>query len=328
MQRFGWDKKNAALVFRVNGNVPVRISWTFAIPIVLPFLREWSNRPGNALIHTSIFAVLFFVSVFLHELAHVWAARRQGIGTDRVDLYLFGGVAYFKRGVASSHSWAWIAFAGPLANMVLAVRFHCLPLSACQAILACRGGYSLQFATSKVGRSSGVDALGWRFVECGAVYPEHSPGLSPRWEHDRAASAYRALRRQSGGSDRRLLWRDPLDLAFCHHPACRHRRCPVMASAVVQAELASLSRHQQEKLQSAAPGGRGHRRRGVARQGWVAHQQITPVPGSYRPALRRLGAEADAPCFFFAARRFSLTLAACLLLPAQDISFQAAPRSR
>lgn len=120
MQQFGWDRKNDALVFSLNGNIPVRVSWTFAIPIVLPFLHEWSTRPKTALIHTSIFGALFFASVFLHELAHAWAARRQGIGTDRIELYLFGGVAYFKRGATSSYGWAWIAFAGPLANILLA----------------------------------------------------------------------------------------------------------------------------------------------------------------------------------------------------------------
>ncbi|MER9582900.1 site-2 protease family protein [Mesorhizobium sp. M0276] len=129
MQRFGWDRKNDVFVFRTNWNIPVRISWTFAVPIILPFLREWSTRPADALIHTAVFAVLFFVSVFLHELAHAWAARRQGIGTERIELYLFGGIAYFKRGVASSRGWAWIAFAGPLANIVLAAGFvasYCL----------------------------------------------------------------------------------------------------------------------------------------------------------------------------------------------------------
>lgn len=123
MQRFGWDKKNDAFVFSMKGNVPVRVSWTFAVPIVLPFLHEWPTRPTNALIHTTIFALLFFVSVFLHELAHVWAARGQGIGTERIELYLFGGLARFKRGATSSHGWAWIAFAGPLANVALAAGF-------------------------------------------------------------------------------------------------------------------------------------------------------------------------------------------------------------
>jgi len=123
LRRFGWDRKNDALVFSLKGNIPVYVSWTFAIPVILPFLHEWSTRPKTALIHTSIFAVLFFVSVFLHELAHAWAARRQGIGTDRIKLYLFGGVAYFKRGATSAYGWAWIAFAGPLANILLAAVF-------------------------------------------------------------------------------------------------------------------------------------------------------------------------------------------------------------
>ncbi|MER9448162.1 site-2 protease family protein [Mesorhizobium sp. M0254] len=123
MRRFGWDRKNDALVFSVSGNIPVLVSWTFAIPVVLPFLHEWSTRPKIALIHTSIFAALFFVSVILHELAHTWVAHRQGIGTNRIELYLFGGVAYFKRGATSSYGWAWIAFAGPLTNILLAAFF-------------------------------------------------------------------------------------------------------------------------------------------------------------------------------------------------------------
>lgn len=124
MQRFGWDRKNDAFVFTMTGNIPVHVSWTFAVPAALPFLHEWSRRPQAALTHTLIFAALLFLSVFLHELAHVWAARRRGIGTQRIDLYLFGGIAWFKPGAAASpHGWAWIAFAGPLVNIVLAASF-------------------------------------------------------------------------------------------------------------------------------------------------------------------------------------------------------------
>jgi len=123
LQRFGWDRKNDAFVFRMKGDIPVHVSWTFAIPAILPFVHEWSRHPRSALTHTVIFGVLLFLSVFLHELAHVWAARRQGIGTERIELYLFGGIAWFKRGAASPYGWAWIAFAGPLVNIVLAAGF-------------------------------------------------------------------------------------------------------------------------------------------------------------------------------------------------------------
>ncbi len=123
LQRFGWDKVSDAFVFRMNENVPVHVSWPFAVPAVLPFLGEWSTRPGTALTHTVILAALLFLSVLLHELAHVWAARRRGIGTERIDLYLLGGIAWFKPGKTSLYGWAWIAFAGPLANIILALVF-------------------------------------------------------------------------------------------------------------------------------------------------------------------------------------------------------------
>ncbi|MER9679349.1 site-2 protease family protein [Mesorhizobium sp. M0184] len=123
LRRIGWDRKNDALVFQLNRNIPVRVSWTFAIPIVLPFLNEWASRPKDALIHTSIFAALLFASIFLHELAHAWIGRRQGVATDRIELYLFGGLTRFKRAAAPSPAWARIAIAGPLANVALAAFF-------------------------------------------------------------------------------------------------------------------------------------------------------------------------------------------------------------
>ncbi|KAA3449186.1 hypothetical protein C7I87_17240 [Mesorhizobium sp. SARCC-RB16n] len=122
----GWDKKNNTLMFWLRGDIPVRISWTFAIPAVLPFVYEWRISPSEAIAHTFIFAVLLFLSIFLHELAHMRAARRLGVGTDRIDLYLFGGLTYFKPAPALKpcpYMWARIAFAGPSTNIVLAVLF-------------------------------------------------------------------------------------------------------------------------------------------------------------------------------------------------------------
>ncbi|TKB87753.1 MAG: hypothetical protein E5W81_09375, partial [Mesorhizobium sp.] len=127
MRRIGWDRKNDALVFQLNRNIPVRVSWTLAIPIVLPFLNEWASRPKDALIHTSIFAALLFASIFLHELAHAWIGRRQGVATDRIELYLFGGLTRFKRAAAPSPAWARIAIAGPLANVAPERPFGWLP---------------------------------------------------------------------------------------------------------------------------------------------------------------------------------------------------------
>jgi len=123
LRLLSWDRKSGALAFRLRGNIPVRVSWTFTIPAVLPFVHEWQMRPREALAHTLIVFVLLFLSVFLHELAHMRIARGKGIGTDRIDLFLFGGLTHFRPGPGSPHAWAWIAFAGPLTNLVLGAAF-------------------------------------------------------------------------------------------------------------------------------------------------------------------------------------------------------------
>jgi Zn-dependent protease len=118
-----WDRKNESLTFRLGGDVPVRVHWTFAVPIVLPFLFEWPERPLGALVHTAIVGVLLFSAVFLHELAHMWAARSRGVDADRIELYLFGGWIFFKPTSRQPNSWIWIIFAGPFVNLVLGVLF-------------------------------------------------------------------------------------------------------------------------------------------------------------------------------------------------------------
>lgn len=119
----GRGKKNESLTFRLRGGVPVHVHWTFAVPIILPFLFVWQSRPLDALIYTSILAALLFSAIFLHELAHMWAAGSRGIATDRIELYLFGGWTHFKKGERPPASWIWIAFAGPFMNIVLGILF-------------------------------------------------------------------------------------------------------------------------------------------------------------------------------------------------------------
>lgn len=117
-----WDRESECLTFLLGRNVPVYIHWTFAVPIMLPFASEWSTRPLDALIHTSIWAALIFSAVLLHELGHLWAARSRGIGVECIDLYLFGGRIYF-RATERHTSWIWVSFAGPLVNIVLGLLF-------------------------------------------------------------------------------------------------------------------------------------------------------------------------------------------------------------
>ena len=43
-----------------------------------------------------IAAIIFFVSILLHELGHSLVARRNGMEIEGITLWLFGGVSQFK----------------------------------------------------------------------------------------------------------------------------------------------------------------------------------------------------------------------------------------
>jgi Zn-dependent protease len=58
-------------------------------------------------------ALLFFVSLTLHELGHALVARRNGIGIAGIDLFFFGGVAKITREAETPGAEFRIAVAGP-----------------------------------------------------------------------------------------------------------------------------------------------------------------------------------------------------------------------
>jgi Zn-dependent protease/CBS domain-containing protein len=64
---------------------------------------------------------LFFVSLVLHELGHALVARREGIETSGIDLWLFGGVAKLSRDTQAPGAEFRIAAAGPLVTLVIVV---------------------------------------------------------------------------------------------------------------------------------------------------------------------------------------------------------------
>lgn len=64
-------------------------------------------------------AILFFASVVVHELAHVLVARRRGIVSRRVTLFIFGGAATLERESDDPTDELLIALAGPAASLFL-----------------------------------------------------------------------------------------------------------------------------------------------------------------------------------------------------------------
>ena len=53
----------------------------------------------------------------LHEFGHALVARRQGIGVDHIDLYLFGGLTRMNRDAATPGEDFKVSAAGPLATL-------------------------------------------------------------------------------------------------------------------------------------------------------------------------------------------------------------------
>ncbi|MHC3436621.1 site-2 protease family protein [Natrialbaceae archaeon A-gly3] len=68
-------------------------------------------------------ALGLFFSVAIHELGHAYAARRYGIGTRSITLWIFGGLAALESMPREWNREFWIALAGPITSVFLGVVF-------------------------------------------------------------------------------------------------------------------------------------------------------------------------------------------------------------
>ena len=67
--------------------------------------------------------VLFFASILVHELSHALAARRFGVETDGIELWLLGGMARLNKDAPSPKADGLIAAAGPAASVAVSAAF-------------------------------------------------------------------------------------------------------------------------------------------------------------------------------------------------------------
>ncbi|HSM08605.1 MAG TPA: site-2 protease family protein [Gemmatimonadota bacterium] len=68
-------------------------------------------------------ALLLFVSVLIHELAHAVTARGRGIPVERITLFIFGGVAEMRMEARRPSDEFVLTIVGPLASLALAGAF-------------------------------------------------------------------------------------------------------------------------------------------------------------------------------------------------------------
>jgi Zn-dependent protease/CBS domain-containing protein len=119
---------------RVKGiSIGLHYSWfiiAFLIALSLighfhDIMPQWSS----AVIWTAsiITAVLFFVTLLLHELAHSLLAKSKGLRVQSITLFALGGVSQIEQESPDAKTEFWVAIVGPLSS--LAIGIVCLGLA-------------------------------------------------------------------------------------------------------------------------------------------------------------------------------------------------------
>src|SRR5215210_1678486 len=116
--------RSLPLVKVLGIRVGVNYSWFLVlflvIYIVWDSLRDTLDASETTLYVVAVVSAFsFFASILLHELGHALAARREGIGVDGIDLFLFGGVMKMSRETDSPGAEFRVAVAGPLVTLAI-----------------------------------------------------------------------------------------------------------------------------------------------------------------------------------------------------------------
>ncbi len=84
------------------------------------FRAGYPNWPQSLVVLLGIAtALLFFVSLLLHELAHSVIAERNGMPVREITLFALGGVSQLESEAPSAKVEFWMALAGPLTSAAL-----------------------------------------------------------------------------------------------------------------------------------------------------------------------------------------------------------------
>lgn len=119
--------------------IPIRLHITFLL--ILPFLAYAFalNPPPYGFSEVGDFvprfllgllaAVLLFVSVLVHEIAHSYVAKKNGTEISGITLYLFGGVSSMEEIPKDPHVELRMALVGPLTSIFFGIVFGAVYVS-------------------------------------------------------------------------------------------------------------------------------------------------------------------------------------------------------
>ncbi len=125
------DLTSGLVIGRVRG-IDIRVHWSWLAIFALltwtlsyelfrdafprwPVAGQWAAGV--------VTAILFFLSVLMHELSHALVAQRHGMRVPSITLFVFGGVSNLAGEMRSAGQEFRVAIAGPLMSWVLALLF-------------------------------------------------------------------------------------------------------------------------------------------------------------------------------------------------------------
>ncbi len=113
---------------RINGiAIGLHYSWfiiafLIALSLVEHFRQVMPNLSDVAVYSAAIItAVLFFVTLLLHELAHSLLAKSKGLRVQSITLFALGGVSQIEQESPDAKTEFWVAIVGPLSSLAIGV---------------------------------------------------------------------------------------------------------------------------------------------------------------------------------------------------------------
>lgn len=104
-------------LFRFRG-VDFRIHPSLWLGLLLFFVL-FGGFGGERTIFAALLTCMLYLSVFLHELGHAWAASRSGLEIRNLTLWFMGGFVQVRRLPTKLGPKLMFFFAGPVVNLIL-----------------------------------------------------------------------------------------------------------------------------------------------------------------------------------------------------------------
>ena len=122
---------NANLKLGKYYGTEVQIHWTFFLLAAWIVLSEvLSGATVDRILFNLQFILAVMICVLLHELGHLFAAKKFGIKTNKMVLLPVGGISTVEKTTHSPKEEFLITIAGPLVNLIIAIiLFFAIPVS-------------------------------------------------------------------------------------------------------------------------------------------------------------------------------------------------------